>query len=251
LILPRAERVIAVSRFTRSEAIALGADPAKVSVLQVGAPEPVAVPPEEAALLRKALGGGRIVLSVSRLAPHKGHDRLIRAMAGMPRDVHLVIVGDGTARTGLQALAREAGLSSRVTFSGLVSDEQLPKYYAVADCFALLSRETSGPAGGFEGGGIVLVEAAAYGLPIVAAATGGIPETISDGDTGVLVDPDDEAAVIAGLKSVLEDRALSKRLGEAARAMARDERSWTGFVDRLEQVLSTAARRGTITETSA
>lgn len=243
LVLPRAERVIAVSRFTRSEAIALGADPMKVSVLQVGAPDPIAVPKAEVDALRKALGGGRIVLSVARLAPHKGHDRLINAVAALPEDVRLVVVGDGTARTGLQEQVRAAGLQNRVSFSGLVSDEQLPRYFAAADCFALLSRETSGPQGGFEGGGIALVEAAAYGLPIVAGATGGIPETIRDGETGLLVDPEDQRAVRRALARLLDDRALAKRLGDAARTMAVQERSWTVFVARLEAVLELAARR--------
>lgn len=244
MVLPRAERVVANSRFTRSEAIALGADPMKVAVLQVGAPEAGVVPPEEVAALRSAIGGRKIVLSVSRLQPHKGHDRLIAAVAAMEDDVHLVIVGDGTARTGLQEQVRAAGLQTRVIFSGLVSDEQLPKYYRAADAFALLSRETSGPQGGFEGGGIALVEAAAYGLPIVAGATGGIPETIHDSETGLLVDPEDQAAVVRALSRVLTDGELAGRLGSNAHRMATTERSWTGFVERMETVLETAARRG-------
>ncbi len=242
LVLPRAERVVANSRFTRSEAIALGADPLKISVLQVGAPEAGVVAAEDVAALRSAIGGRKIVLSVSRLQPHKGHDRLIGAVAAMDEDVRLVIVGDGTARTGLQEQVRAAGLHNRVVFSGLVSDEQLAKYYRAADAFALLSRETSGPQGGFEGGGIALVEAAAYGMPIVAGATGGIPETIRDGDNGLLVDPDDQAAVVRALKRVLEDAELAQRLGANAKRMATEERSWTGFVQRMESVIEGAAR---------
>jgi len=205
--------------------------------------EPLEVAPDEVAALRRAIGGTKIVLSVSRLQPHKGHDRLIKAVSTMPEDVKLVIVGDGTARTGLQEQVRAAGLQNRVTFSGLVSDEQLAKYYHAADAFALLSRETSGPSGGFEGGGIALVEAAAYGLPIVAGATGGIPETIHDGQNGLLVDPDDDQAVARALHRVLDDDALAQRLGASARDMAQHDRSWRSFVERIESVLAMAARR--------
>lgn len=242
---PRAERVIANSRFTRSVAVALGADPMKTGVISVGAPDPVDVPAHEVEALRRRLGGGRIVLSVSRLEPHKGHDRLIHALATLPEDVRLVLIGRGSAEAELREAARAAGLAERVVFAGSVDDDELPCYYVVADAFALLSRATTGERAGVEGGGIAVLEACAYGLPVVVAATGGLPETIRQEETGLLVDPDDPTAVAHALHRVLEDRALASRLGEAARAMATGERSWAGFVDAMELVLETAAKRGT------
>lgn len=240
---PRAERIVANSRFTRSEAVALGADPLRIEVIPVGAPEAVAADPADVKALRARFGGGRIVLSVARLAPHKGHDRLIGALAALPEDVHAVIVGVGPARAALEELTVSLGLARRVTFVGDVTDEDLRTYYSAADAFALLSRETSGADAGVEGGGIALLEACAYGLPVVAGATGGIPETVHDGETGLLVDPEDHAAIVRGLQRVLSDRALAERLGTAACTYATGERSWRRFVERIEDVLGRAARR--------
>ena len=237
--IPRAYRVVANSRFTRSEAVALGADPMKVIVLPVGAPDPVEVPASAKDALRASLDGeGPIILSVSRLEDHKGHDRLIRSL---PADARLVLVGQGTAQGSLADLARTLG--RRVIFAGSVGDAELPVYYAAADAFALLSRATLGPGGGVEGGGIALLEACAYGLPIVAGATGGIPETVVDGETGLLVDPDDGSAVTRALDRVLHDAALRARIGGNARRMATGERSWARFVERIEHVMATAAGR--------
>jgi phosphatidyl-myo-inositol dimannoside synthase len=239
---PRAERIIANSRFTRSEAVALGADPMRTEVLPVGAPDPVPVDPDATKALRARFGGERIVLSVARLTQHKGHDRLISALAALPEDVHAVIVGVGPARTTLEELTVSLGLTRRVTFVGEVTDEELATYYSAADAFALLSRETSGSDAGVEGGGIALLEACAYGLPVVAGATGGIPETIHDGETGLLVDPEDHSMIVRGISRVLTDRALAERLGTAARRYATGERSWDRFVARLEDALARAAR---------
>lgn len=240
---PRAERIVANSRFTRSEAVALGADPFRIEVLPVGAPDPVIVDPAAVKAMRARVGGEQIVLSVARLAQHKGHDRLIGALAALPEGVHAVLVGIGPERAALEHLTMSLGLGRRVTFAGEVPDDDLPVYLAAADAFALLSRATTGEGAGVEGGGIALLEAFAYGLPVVAGATGGIPETVRDGETGLLVDPDDHAQIVRGLTRVLDDRDLAERLGHAARAYATGERSWSRFVARLEDVLARAARR--------
>lgn len=238
-VLSRSERVVANSRFTRSLAVALGADPFKTTVLLVGAPDPVEVGADRIEQVRADIGG-RYVLSVARLEPHKGQDRLISAIRELPDDVRAVLVGEGSARADLESLAREIGVSDRVRFAGRVDDGDLPTLYAAADAFALLSRETTE---GVEGGGIALLEACAYGLPVVAGATGGIPETIRDAETGLLVDPDEVPSVVRGLRRVLEDRSLAAALGSNARAMAVSERGWGRFVERIEDLLFLAARR--------
>lgn len=232
---PRAARVIANSRFTRSEAVAMGADPMKIHVVPVGAPDPVRVEADEVERMRAQLGGGRIVLSVARLEPHKGHDVLIDSLAHLPADVRMVIVGDGATRDDLTV--RAAPYGDRVVFAGSVSDGELPVYFAAADCFAALSLAT---AAGVEGGGIAVLEACAYGLPIVAAASGGIPETINDNETGLLVTPGDVRATARSIARIFEDATLAKRLGQAACALATTERSWTRSVERIEEVLELA-----------
>ncbi len=240
LLLPRAERVVANSAFTRRAAVALGARPDRTDVLLVGAPRARPVTGAAEARLRAELGGGRIVLSVARLEPHKGHDVLLRALPMLPADVRMVFVGRGSAGAALEEQARAAGLGDRVVFAGSVDDEALALHYAVADCFALISRET---AQNVEGGGIVLLEAMAYGAPVVAGATGGVPETVTDGETGLLVDPTDPAEVARAIGRALSDRPLASRLTRAGRALATGERSWSAYVRRLDEVLVRAAAR--------
>lgn len=240
LVLPRARRIIANSRFTRTFAVALGADPLRTVVIPVGAPTPQPVLPEQIEATKQRYG--RYVLSVARLEPHKGHDRLIEALKDVP-DARLVIVGDGSARLALEAQVRDAGLTERVSFTGAVPDDALPALFAGAAGFALATRMTAGPRSGVEGGGIALLEACAYGLPVVASNTGGIPETIVNGETGLLVDPDDVASIARALKRILTDDRLATSLAEGARALALGERSWASIAARFEDVLHEAAAR--------
>ncbi|HEX9775531.1 MAG TPA: glycosyltransferase [Actinomycetota bacterium] len=238
-VLPRARRVVAISRFTARAAQDLGAAPDAIEVIPVGAPEPEAVDAARVAAFRERIGGAKIVLSVSRLVEHKGHDRLVGALARLPAEVHVAIVGEGADRTRLTALARDRGVAERLHLLGSLTGEQLATAYASADAFALLSRATHG---GVEGGGIAILEACAYGLPVVAGASGGIPEAITDGETGLLVDPLDEGAAAAALGRVLEDRVLAVALGERAAKMAAGERSWDAIVERYESLLAEVAR---------
>lgn len=240
-VLPRAARVVANSRYTLERALEAGADPARARVVPVGAPPAFEASVPGADDLRERLGGGRIVLSVGRLAPHKGHTEMVRVVKELPADVRLVVVGEGSARGEIEAAARDAGVSDRVVLAGAVPDGELAAYYGAADAFALLPRETTGRRAGVEGGGIALLEAAAAGLPVVATAVGGIPETIRDGETGLLVHPGDARGAAEALRRVLEDRALGAKLGAQAKALAQGERSWTAIVEEWERVLEEAA----------
>jgi phosphatidyl-myo-inositol dimannoside synthase len=239
-VLPRASKVLSISRFTAEEAQKLGAkDPV---VVPIGAPEAVSVSKDDVRgfRARHGLGGDPVILTVARLQPHKGIDRVIRALPALPENVRYLVVGDGPARADLEALARAEGVDGRVRFAGSVSDADLPLAYAGADAFALCSRSLG--RGGVEGGGIVLLEAGAYGLPVVAGRTGGITDVVEDGRTGVLVDPDSMDEVIRGLSSVLGDIELSERLGNAAKVRATTERSWAAVVETIEGILTGIAR---------
>ena len=235
----RAAAVVANSRFTARAAIAAGAPPERVTVIPVGVDPPVEPDPGVLAAVRARLGPWRILLCVARLEPHKGQDVLIDALPSLPDDVRLVLVGEGSARAELEL--RAAPFGERVVFAGRVADDELPAYYQAASAFALLSRETAGPRAGAEGGGIVLLEACSYGLPVVGGATGGIPETITHGVTGLLVDPDQGELVAKAVTEVLVDDALARRLAEAGKAEATTRRTWGVFTARLGEVLREAA----------
>jgi len=151
------------------------------------------------------------------------------------------IAGDGDDRPYLEALAGELGIRDLVTFLGPVPPERLVAVYDACDLFLLCSREQPGPRGlGFEGFGIVLLEAAARGKAAVAGRSGGIPDAVVDGGSGILVDPASPAAVADGLQRLLTDSGLRHRLGAAGRARVEATYNWdqaAAAVRRIHQEL--------------
>jgi glycosyltransferase involved in cell wall biosynthesis len=152
-----------------------------------------------------------VVLVVGQLIAAKGIDLLIRALADLPPEALLWIVGDGPERGALDALIAERGLGARVRVLGHQFD--VCPYLQAADCFVCPSRWA-------EAAGLVNLEAAACGLPVVASRIGGIPEYLDDGQTGVLFAPDDVRGLSDALNRLLRDRSWCRRLGAQARAMA-------------------------------
>lgn len=241
-VFPRAKRVICNSRYTRSEAIALGADPLRCEVVPPGAPAPGKPNATLVQELREGTGGSPIVLCVARLVPHKGQDALIEAMARMP-EAHLVLVGSGPHEARLRALAAAKDVASRVSFAGRVSDDVLTAWYAAADVFALCSRATSaGESAGVEGAGISILEAMSMRVPVVAAPTGGIPETVVDGVTGLLAPADRPEAIARALTRVHGDEALRTKLTDRAFELVTTDRSWARYVQRIEDICELAVR---------
>lgn len=156
---------------------------------------------------------GLSILSVGRLVKNKGHDRLLRAFAaaqGNASGAVLTIVGSGPEETALRALANELDVADAVTFAGAVSDEERDELYRRADIFALLSTPVGDEVEGF---GIVFLEAAAYGLPVVAGRSGGSDSAVAHETSGFVCD-DTEAAAEA-LSRLAKDPALRRRLGAA------------------------------------
>jgi len=187
---------------------------------------------------REALGlpvAGRVVLGVSRLVPRKGFDVLIDAVASLPPDVTVVLVGGGRDRERLERRAARRGVADRVRFLGRVPDEQLPVAHRAADVFAMLCRDRwlGLEAEGF---GIVFLEAGASGLACVAGRSGGSHEAVVDGETGYVVAPRDTTGVVAHLRRLLDDPALRARLGAAARAHAEAEWSYDRRVEPLARL---------------
>ncbi len=179
--------------------------------------------------------GAQVVLSLSRLVPRKGMDTLIRAAARLaPSHPQLVVViaGDGRDRGRLERLVASTGAPVRLI--GRVEDDRKAALFGAADLFCLACRNRWG---GLEqeGFGIVVVEAAAAGIPAVAGASGGASEAVVDGQTGLIVDrPAHPGHLAAALAELLDDDQVRRRMGEAARRRAEGELSY----DRLAALLS-------------
>lgn len=168
---------------------------------------------------------GEGILYVGRLAPKKGVEYLIQAVAKIDRQ--LTIVGDGSERDQLENLASET--SADIVFEGKVPSDEVEKYYQDSELLVLPSTEGEGMPN-------VVLEAMAWGLPVVATDSGGLPTVINDGTTGYLVPMRDPDALKEAISSVLENTEAQQAMGKAAREYVRTNHSWEQLVSELEQV---------------
>lgn len=225
-----AHAVIVTTPVMRDILAHAGVPPWKLHVVPCGVPPPALRPTREEARVRLGLPVDAFVVgSLARLTPSKGMDKLIDAVGCLSDSagtLRLVIAGEGREREGLQSLGH-ARLGGRFQMLGRITH---PEYlYASCDVFALASR--------VEGFGLVFVEAALHGVPSVAMDVGGVKYAVRDGETGLLVPPDDVLALSAALERLRTDPDLRARLGGAARARASVQFTADAMVDRYIGVL--------------
>ncbi|MFC5662346.1 glycosyltransferase family 4 protein [Kitasatospora misakiensis] len=182
-----------------------------------------------------------VILCVARLVPRKGQDILIRALPLIRRTVPgttLVLVGRGPAEQRLRDLARRHTDPGAVVFAGGREHAQTPAAYAAADVFAMPCRTRRGGLEA-EGLGIVFLEAAATGLPVVVGRSGGAPDAVLDGVNGTVVDGRDPAAVATAITRILRAPASERAsMGSAGRHWVRTHWSWETTADRLAALLT-------------
>src|SRR5205807_7455172 len=172
------------------------------------------------------LDGGPWLLTVSRLDTHKGIDTVIRALpavrAAFPT-ARYAVAGVGARGPEFERLAAQLGLEDAVTFLGFVADAELPALYNAADLYVGASRRYELLIEGF---GISLVEASASGLAVVGGRSGGVPDAVREGETGLLVDPESVAAVAAGIADLLSDSERRGAMGAAGRRAVEAYYNW-------------------------
>ncbi len=226
-----AQVAIAVSRYTAGLIAATGATPAETRLISPGVdlPDDPSPLPEPRPTL----------LTIARLEDrYKGHDVVIRSLpllrATVP-DAQWVVIGDGPLRPGLERLAAAHGVSDAVHFLGAAPDRIRDEWLRRASALVMPSRL---PDGGFagEGFGIVYLEAGAFGKPVLAGNVAGPLDAVSDGETGLLVDPTDPVAVARAAAVLLSDAALARRLGENGARRAQDL-AWPQICERVEATL--------------
>ena len=191
--------------------------------------------------MRKRLGllpDTPVVVCTGRMVRRKGQDTLVRAwpavLAEVP-DARLVLVGEGPRRAHVEELAERLGVADSVIVTGGVPWEDLPAYFDAADVFAMPCR-TRVFGLEVEAFGIVFLEAAACGVPVVVGRSGGAPETVVPGETGALVDPRDPGA-LAGVLVGLLSRADREELGAAGRRRVAELWEWDRVAERLAVLL--------------
>ena len=177
--------------------------------------------------------GPVVVLSVGRAVEKKGYDVLLGALALLPEAVHwrFVHIGGGARLGALERQAERAGLAGRITWLGAQSQDEVLRHYRAADIFVLASRIAGD--GDRDGLPNVLMEAQSQGLPCLSTRVSGIGELIADGDTGVLVAPDDAPELATALQRLIADPDQRSRLGDAGMARVRSAFSFENGIDRL------------------
>ena len=246
-LLGSAEAVVANSQWTREQAQKvlreLGLDPLAEQVKLV----PLGTDPEQfrpgldtrEVRARYHLNGEPWVITVARLETYKGIDTALKAVAECRRGgvaVNYLVVGAGRKKSTYVKLAEELDITAAVRFVGNVPEPDLPLLFNAAAAYVGVSRRADGTR--VEGFGVALAEASACGLPVIAGQSGGLAEAVSDGQTGLVVDPDDPAAVAAALKRLLEDQLLARRLGQGGRKAIESFYNWDRVIRDLRDIES-------------
>ncbi len=246
VIYQEASVVVAACEFARKHLVRLGIPEGRICKITPGVDYEQFAPksPDPELLDRFSLRGKKVLLTVSRLWPRKGHEAVMRAVARILSDVpdmRYLIVGKGPEEEKLRRLAFELGLTDQIVFVGFVPQEQLSDFYNLCDVFVMANREEE-ESGDVEGFGMVFLEANAAGKPVIGGRSGGTEDSILDGVTGFRVNPDNVDEVASALKKLLTDPALCRKLGEAGLARARREFGWEEKARILRQASRNAAQ---------
>lgn len=232
-----AAAAIAISRHTRDLAAALGARVDTTTIIPPGVRLP-------ALSTRPAGRQPGLMLTVARLSDrYKGHDLVLEALVLLRTSVpsvRWIVIGDGPLRAGLEARARELGVADLVVFAGRLNDAERDAWLRRAQVFVMPSRLPPTGLGG-EGFGIVYLQAAAHGLPVVAGAVGGALDAVRDGETGFLIDPTSPEAIAQGVARIMTDPVLGERMGDAGRHFAATH-AYPVVARRVSRVLADAMR---------
>ncbi len=177
------------------------------------------------------------LLTIGRLVKRKGHDMVIKALPKVIikiPNVHYIIGGDGEARSYLENIVRQYNLQKYVSFTGKIDGEEKYKLYENCDVFIMPSRNIDGDVEGF---GIVYIEAALYGKPVIAGRSGGISEAVLDGETGILVNPEDINEIADAIIKLLSNQDLANKLGVQGRDRVSSEFIWDKQIDKIKNLL--------------
>jgi len=243
-VLAGADGIIANSEFTMELARKLYVDlPEKREIIYPCPNEPVILAPQAAELLTKKLGlsdlcGRRALLTVGRLVERKGHDKVLEALDFLRdkySDLIYFVVGGGAFVERLRGMVRALELEDRVFFFENVRNEELALFYEAAELFVMPSRELND--GDVEGFGIVYLEANLFSLPIIGGRSGGVPEAVVHGETGLLVDGENVGEIVMAVSRLLDNRQFADMLGQKGLRRARDEFRWEKQASKLIEII--------------
>ena len=229
------DKISANSSYTKSKIVSINEEARdKLEVIPMGVDIDSFKPKDK--IPQYSSGAEYLILTVGRLVDWKGTKYLITAMAEVIKSfpkARLLIIGDGPERASLEALTAELGLKGNVSFLGAVKNADLPRYYISADVFCLPSVELEGQT---EGLGVVLLEAMACGVPVIASKVGGTPDIIEDGYNGLLVPAMSPLDLSSGIIRILSDPKLAHKFSTNGRISIEEKFSWEYVSRKFQQV---------------
>ena len=229
----RFDRVQAISTYLAERAVRYGVAREAITIVPNGCDPHLLEETDHAtggAALRRSLGldDARVVVSGSRLVLKNGLDRLLQAWPAVRREVPaavLLLVGEGEDRRALERMAGDLGVAEAVRFAGAVPHAQIGRYLRLGDVYVRPSLS--------EGLGTAFLEAMACGVPIVGARTGGIPDFLVEGQTGLFCDPARPRTIADAILRILRDGPLARELGRAGQALVAERYRWDTVSDRI------------------
>ncbi len=215
-----ATRVIAISEYTARAMVCAAGFARPIDVMHLPVMRPVPQGAEDRSILIGLPAGKRFILTIApaRLAGRKGLDILTKAFSHAIRrvpDIHLIVVG-----------SRVSDVAACTSFPELLSAARLAALFSASSLFAAFPRKNYPY---FEGYGLVYLEAGLYRLPVIASRTGGVPEAVHDGKTGIIVPENDVSSAASAIVRIMSDPAFAKRLGDENHTLA-SERNWTAYI---------------------
>ena len=235
--LRNSDRLCANSRFTARLLADDGVAADRIAVVGCGTDPDRYRPGDRAAARRRLdLQGRHLLFTLCRLTPHKGIDTVIRAVArlGDMQGLLCLVGGTGPDRERLARLAGELGVGERIRFLGKVDEKEVADYYRACDLFAMLSRRDGADV---EGLGIAFLDASACGRPVLGTRSGGIPDAVEHGRTGLLVEPGNADQAAAAVRKLLNDRDYADRLGRQGRSRVEERFTWDLVCERVRRIL--------------
>jgi glycosyltransferase involved in cell wall biosynthesis len=217
--------VIANSNYVRSQLIKNGLPPDQVVTLRCGTPIPKTTP----APLTQSIHQNQRILFVGRIVRDKGLDWLLRALTLTDRQIHLDIAGEGWDRPRIEQLAKDQGVSDRITWHGWCDIEKLDTLYE--QCFALIF-----PSVWPEPAGLVTLEAYARYRPVIASAVGGIPEHVRQRETGILITSNDIKNLAVAINQLAQNYQETRRMGEKGYALFSEEFTIDRHIQGLQKI---------------
>lgn len=230
--LRKAKGIFPVSNYSAHLVMSLGVEEKRIEVISNGVDTQRFKPSAN----HRSSDEQKRLLTVARLDLHKGHDRVLEALAILKAQgitPRYIIVGQGDEEIRLRKMAQILGLENQVEFKGFIFGTQLPPIYNSCDIYVMASREIPGRLDLIEGFGISFLEASASGLPVVAGDSGGVSDAVRNGKTGILVHPDKPEDIASAIKLLLADNSLAGKYGNEGRQWTETQMSWEQVAERL------------------